>query len=108
MPPDEVAASPTVAESEDASEREKVTLCHAPDGYPGNGRTISVAGDAPQAHLAHGNVLGPCDEDNLPPTRQELQIEAFGERNSDHRRCADYEGAEASTGSVEDGDRGEE
>ncbi|MCH8950231.1 MAG: LysR family transcriptional regulator, partial [Chloroflexi bacterium] len=75
--PDAVTASLTVAESEDASEREKVTLCHTPGGNPGNGHTISVGGDAPQAHLAHGDTLGPCDEESLPPTKQEQQIEAF-------------------------------
>ena len=36
------------------------------------------------------------------------ELESFCERKPDHRRCADYEGAEESTDSAEDGDKGEE
>jgi hypothetical protein len=37
----------------------KVTICH-------KGRAISVSRDALNAHLAHGDTLGPCD---VTPTK---------------------------------------
>jgi len=43
-----------------------VTICHIPPGNPGNAHTISVSGNAENAHLAHGDTLGECpdgDED---------------------------------------------
>ncbi len=41
-----------------------VTLCHVPVGNSGNPQTIVVAPESVQAHLAHGDYLGPC----LTPT----------------------------------------
>jgi hypothetical protein len=38
----------------------KVTICHIPPGNPGNAKTITVGADAVNAHLAHGDTLGPC------------------------------------------------
>ena len=43
----------------------KVTLCHTPPNNPTNGygiaaKTISVGEIAVQAHLGHGDTLGPC------------------------------------------------
>lgn len=38
----------------------KVTLCHVPPGNPANAHTITVGAPAVKAHLAHGDVLGPC------------------------------------------------
>ena len=38
----------------------KVTLCHAPPGRPLNAHTITVGAPAAQAHLAHGDTVGPC------------------------------------------------
>lgn len=35
---------------------EKVTICH-------KGNTIEVAESAVQAHLDHGDTLGPCEEE---------------------------------------------
>jgi cysteine-rich repeat protein len=40
---------------------DKVTLCHIPPGNPGNAKTKSVDADAVNAHLAHGDFLGPCE-----------------------------------------------
>lgn len=39
----------------DNGNEEKVTICH-------NGNTIEVAESAVQAHLDHGDTLGPCEE----------------------------------------------
>ena len=38
----------------------KVTLCHCPSGDPDKARTITVGVAASAAHLAHGDLCGPC------------------------------------------------
>jgi hypothetical protein len=38
-----------------------VTLCHIPPGNPSNAHTITVGAAAADAHLAHGDYLGPCE-----------------------------------------------
>ena len=42
------------------AESDKVVLCHKPPGNPSNGQTIEVGRAAVDAHLAHGDTLGPC------------------------------------------------
>jgi hypothetical protein len=39
----------------------KVTICHIPPGNPDNAHTITVSKSAVPAHLAHGDVIGPCN-----------------------------------------------
>jgi hypothetical protein len=39
---------------------EMVTICHIPPGQPENAQTIQVPADEVQAHLDHGDYLGPC------------------------------------------------
>jgi hypothetical protein len=39
---------------------DKVTICHIPPGNPGNAHTITVGASAVDAHLGHGDYLGPC------------------------------------------------
>jgi hypothetical protein len=43
----------------------KTSICHIPPGNPSNAHTISVGNAAVDAHLAHGDSLGRC-EDKLP------------------------------------------
>ena len=38
----------------------KVVVCHTPPGNPDNQHTITVGSPAVQAHLKHGDTLGPC------------------------------------------------
>lgn len=38
----------------------KVTICHIPPGHPEGAHTIVVGAAAVDAHLAHGDTLGPC------------------------------------------------
>lgn len=38
-----------------------VTICHIPPGNPNNAHTITISVNALQAHLAHGDYLGPCN-----------------------------------------------
>lgn len=41
---------------------QKVDVCHIPPGNPDNAHTISINSNAVDAHLAHGDYLGPCDD----------------------------------------------
>ncbi len=43
-----------------AGPKEKTEVCHIPPGNPGNAHTISVGGNAANAHLNHGDTLGKC------------------------------------------------
>ena len=45
----------------DGSE-EKVTICHIPPGNPDNAHTITISRSALDAHLAHGDTIGECEE----------------------------------------------
>ncbi len=50
----------------DHGKKDKITICHIPPGNPDNAHTISVSGNAKNAHLAHGDTLEECpdgDED---------------------------------------------
>ena len=38
----------------------KVEICHIPPGNPDSAHTICVSANAVEAHLAHGDQLGPC------------------------------------------------
>ena len=52
-------------EEENEDNSRKVTICHIPPGNPDNSQTINVANAALQAHLAHGDTLNECsDEDD--------------------------------------------
>jgi len=44
----------------------KVAICHIPPGNPDNAHTITVAAPAADAHLAHGDYLGACEDADLP------------------------------------------
>lgn len=55
-----VAALMVPALAAAAGPKEKTELCHVPPGNPGNAHTITVGGNAANAHLGHGDTLGPC------------------------------------------------
>ena len=38
----------------------KVDICHVPPGNPANAHTITVSENAVDAHMAHGDNMGPC------------------------------------------------
>jgi hypothetical protein len=53
----------TVGEEEAQAARSyphKTAVCHIPPGNPANAKTLYVGGQAPAAHLAHGDFLGEC------------------------------------------------
>ncbi len=39
---------------------EKIVICHFPPGNPENCQTITISPNALDAHLAHGDYIGPC------------------------------------------------
>lgn len=41
---------------------QQVTICHLPSSNPTNRQTINVNENAVQAHMAHGDWLGACDQ----------------------------------------------
>lgn len=51
-------------EEEDEDNGKKVTICHIPPGNPGNPQTIKVANAALRAHLAHGDTLDECSDED--------------------------------------------
>ena len=55
------------AGDDDRDERENVVVCHMPPGNPNRRRTITVGETALEAHIAHGDQLGECDEDEDDP-----------------------------------------
>lgn len=50
-------------DSESGDAESRVVICHVPPGNQGNAMTLEVAASAVRAHLAHGDSLGPCDDD---------------------------------------------
>jgi hypothetical protein len=43
-------------------EKERVTICHIPPGNEANRHTLVISRSALDAHLAHGDVLGSCED----------------------------------------------
>ncbi|MDZ7607783.1 MAG: hypothetical protein U5K79_19845 [Cyclobacteriaceae bacterium] len=41
-------------------------ICHSPPGYPNNKQTLEVGMSALQAHIDHGDKIGPCDGSPYP------------------------------------------
>jgi hypothetical protein len=67
-----VAMAPAVAATTMETELElgdveldhKIVICHIPPGNPAIAHTIEIDLHALDAHLAHGDVIGPCDVDD--------------------------------------------
>ena len=55
----------------------KTTICHVPPGNPDNAKTITVGESAIDAHLAHGDNVGACDDegggDTTPPVISDIE-----------------------------------
>ncbi len=49
---------------------DKVAICHIPPGNPGKAHMITVGGHAVDRHLAHGDVIGPCDGQEFSSTER--------------------------------------
>ena len=52
-----------------------IEICHIPTGNPENAHTINVSVNALDAHLAHGDYLGPCN--NSAGIEDPFKLEVF-------------------------------
>lgn len=60
-------------DDDDHGKKEKITICHIPPGNPNNAHEINVSGNAKNAHMAHGDTLGECpDNDDNPDDDQDI------------------------------------
>jgi hypothetical protein len=59
---------------------EKVAICHIPPGNPSKAHTITVGGHAVDKHLAHGDVLDPCDGQEFSSTER---LAKLGEKQAE-------------------------
>jgi hypothetical protein len=50
-----------------AGTEQKITICHTPPGNPTNKTELKVSANAANAHMAHGDNIGPC----TPPLPEE-------------------------------------
>lgn len=48
---------------EKIDEKDRVTVCHIPPGNPAAKHTLTISKNALAAHLAHGDVLGKCEDE---------------------------------------------
>lgn len=58
-----IARIPKSSVQTQSSVEQKVVICHSPPGNPENKQTIEVGISALQAHLDHGDKIGPCEGD---------------------------------------------
>ncbi len=56
-----------INESIEKKEESKINICHIPDGNTANKQTITIGKSAWEAHLAHGDNIGACPGQPMPP-----------------------------------------
>ena len=78
LPEPEEPAPPTPATD---TPEQLVTICHAPPGKGAARRTIQVSRSALDAHLRHGDTLGPCESDFGEGEGSHEQAQAARERD---------------------------
>ena len=59
----EATIAKTVGITDATCGNNKVLICHTPPGNPENAHTLCVNANSLAAHLAHGDVCGPCSDD---------------------------------------------
>ena len=74
--PNEEPANDTPPPAED-----KITICHYPPGNKKNPQQLEIPLSAWPAHEAHGDVLGPCPEEENKPGKGEQNKQGKGEGN---------------------------
>ena len=62
------------------AQKQEVEVCHVPPGNSDNRRNIRVKPAAVEAHLAHGDYLGGCDQPQLEHDEQEDADDREGRR----------------------------
>ena len=60
------------ADSDCATEEDKVTICHIPRGNPARAHTITIDAESLSNHLAHGDTIGPCENSSKRHKKQPL------------------------------------
>lgn len=60
------------------AQENKVTICHYPPGNTDNPQTITIDESALQAHLGHGDTLGPCTTNQEIPEFPSIAIPVAG------------------------------
>jgi len=50
-------------EHEEKRGKDKITICHIPPGNPNKAKTVKIAEPALEAHLAHGDNVGECEDE---------------------------------------------
>lgn len=56
-----IAKIPKSTVENQTPQEQKITICHSPPGNPENKQTIEVGTSALQAHMDHGDKIGPCN-----------------------------------------------
>ena len=64
----------------------KVDICHVPPGNPANAHTLSISVNALDAHLAHGDLLGTCEDQPDTQVWPDVTIQLFEARAPDDAR----------------------
>ena len=77
---DEMSAEGGITDNTEASKGQKVTICHKSNK---KWKTINVSVNAMDAHLAHGDYLGSCNEDCSMEFYQGFHTDASGWLDSD-------------------------
>jgi len=80
---------------------ERVVLCHVPPGNPDNAHTITVGSSVVDAHLAHGDYLGECEEQDENPLDDDWDDD--GNEDADGDAAGDDDNDDGS-GDEDDGD----
>lgn len=52
----------TMGSSSEEATNNKITICHIPPGNPENAHSITISINALNAHLAHGDAIGECNQ----------------------------------------------
>jgi len=72
-----------VATTTATTSRRKIVICHYPPGNPDARHTITIDESALDAHLAHGDTIGPCSEDPEPTPEPVPPEEVQCEKDTD-------------------------
>lgn len=69
-----IAKIPKSTVENQTPQEQKLTICHSPPGNPENKQTIEVGTSALQAHLDHGDKIGPCDGGTVTASNSNVRV----------------------------------
>ncbi len=77
---DTLGDCPPVEQEDDKDDDKKLSICHFPPGNPSNLQMITISENATKSHLAHGDLLGKCpDNDEADEQRKNIEREKIFE-----------------------------